>query len=124
MEILKTLRKSRNLTLEQEAEELKTSSQVLSRYERGDREPDCEMLKSLAKFYNVSIDFLLTGKEIFKNNNAVLTAFESDVVGELRRLSKTDKQNLARIIFSYTQNYALVEKYKTQTSAYETAVSD
>ena len=124
MEILKTLRKSKNLTLEQEAEELKTSSQVLSRYERGDREPDCEMLKSLAKFYNVSIDFLLTGKEIFKNNNAVLTAFESDVVGELRRLSKTDKQNLARIIFSYTQNYALVEKYKTQTSAYETAVSD
>ena len=124
MEILKTLRKSKNLTLEQEAEELKTSSQVLSRYERGDREPDCEMLKSLAKFYNVSIDFLLTGKEIFKNNNAVLTAFESDVVSELRRLSKTDKQNLARIIFSYTQNYALVEKYKSYNSAFETVAGD
>jgi len=124
MEILKTLRKSKNLTLEQEAEELKTSSQVLSRYERGDREPDCEMLKSLAKFYNVSIDFLLTGKEIFKNNNAVLTAFESDVVSELRRLSKTDKQNLARIIFSYTQNYALVEKYKAYNFAFETSAND
>ena len=63
METLKTLRKSKNLTLEQEAEILKTSSQVLSRYERGDREPDCDMLKSFAKFYNVSIDFLLTGKD-------------------------------------------------------------
>ena len=59
-----------------------------------------------------------------KPSGVVLSEFESDVVGELRRLSKIDKQNLARIIFSYTQNYALVEKYKTYNSAFETAAND
>ena len=34
--------------------------QVLSYYERGDREPRIETLKKLAKFYGVSIDYLVS----------------------------------------------------------------
>lgn len=41
------------------AEDLGTSHQVLSRYERGETEPDFETLRHLAEYYGVSIDYLL-----------------------------------------------------------------
>lgn len=41
------------------AEDLGTSQQVLSRYERGETEPDYKTLCRLAEYYGVSIDYLL-----------------------------------------------------------------
>lgn len=46
-----------------------------SKYETGDSEPDFENVKKLAKYYNVSIDYLLNSEEapqeILKNKNEV-----------------------------------------------------
>ena len=39
------------------------SNMSISNYERGEREPSLEILAQLARLYEVSIDWLVTGKE-------------------------------------------------------------
>lgn len=56
---LKELRKSKNITQLDVATAIGVSPQVLSRYERGEREPDYKTLCKLADFFGVSVDELL-----------------------------------------------------------------
>ena len=56
---LKELRKSKNITQLDVATAIGVSPQVLSRYERGEREPDYKTLCKLADFFEVSVDELL-----------------------------------------------------------------
>jgi len=56
---IKELRKSHGFTQAEVAKELNINHQNLSRYEKGDREPDIETLAMLADFYGVSTDFLI-----------------------------------------------------------------
>ena len=42
------------------------SREALSYYENGKRSPDIDMLILLSEYFNVSIDFLITGKEFTK----------------------------------------------------------
>lgn len=61
-ERLSLLRKERGLTLQNVIDSKATgisSIQVLSNYEKGNREPDFQTLCLLADFYNVSTDYLL-----------------------------------------------------------------
>lgn len=60
MKKLRELRKARRLTLAEVANAIGKKKQELSYYERGDREPRIETLKKLAKFYGVSIDYLVS----------------------------------------------------------------
>jgi len=46
--------------------DLSISREALSYYENGKRSPDIEMLVALSKYFNVSIDYLITGKEFQK----------------------------------------------------------
>lgn len=62
MNRLKELRKNRNLKQSDVAKAIFTSQQNYSRYENGNVEPDYEVLKKLASFFDVSIDYIL-GKE-------------------------------------------------------------
>ena len=55
---LRELRRELHLRQEDVAAELNVSRQTISKYERGDREPDYYMLNRLADYYEVSIDFL------------------------------------------------------------------
>ena len=55
---LRELRKEKRLRQEDIAADLNVSRQTISKYERGDREPDYYMLNKLADYYQVSIDFL------------------------------------------------------------------
>ena len=59
MKNLKILRKSKNYTLQQLAQELEISTQVLSRYEREERQADYATLSKIAHYFDVSIDYLL-----------------------------------------------------------------
>lgn len=52
------LRIDKDLTQQQIADMLKCNRQVYARYERGIREIPVSMLISLAKYYNVSLDYL------------------------------------------------------------------
>ena len=96
MKNLKTLRKSADMTLEQLAHELGTSNQVLSRYERGEREADYNMLAKIARFFNVSIDYLLGFKAATNPTHASadLKNDEKELLDLYRQLSHQGKRRL------------------------------
>jgi transcriptional regulator with XRE-family HTH domain len=56
---LKHLRLERGITLDKLAEELGTTRATLSHYEKEQRTPNSDMLKSIAKYFNKSTDYLL-----------------------------------------------------------------
>lgn len=59
---LREIRKRRHLNQLKVAMDLNISRESLSYYENGRRSPDIEMLVKLSKYFNVSIDYLITGK--------------------------------------------------------------
>ena len=78
-EILKELRKEKNLTHKKLAEEIGYSKAIIGFWEKGEKQPTAEAIISLAVFFNVSTDYLLgledeNGTKIhisnsFNNNN-------------------------------------------------------
>lgn len=58
-ERLKELRKEKHLSQIELAKELQVSQRSISSWETGFRRPDFEMLEILAKFFNVTTDYLL-----------------------------------------------------------------
>ena len=63
---LKEIRKKKNLNQQKVALDLNISREALSHYENGKREPSLNMLIIMSKYFNVSIDYLITGKEFIK----------------------------------------------------------
>jgi len=63
---LKSLRLSKKLSQQDMADLLGITRQAYGRYESGQSEPDIENLRKLAKFFDVSIDYLLDGQEYKK----------------------------------------------------------
>ena len=69
---LKKLRKEKNLTQEQLAEQFNVSGRTVSRWETGINMPDISILVNLAEFYNVSIPEIIDGeRESEKMNEEV-----------------------------------------------------
>ena len=64
---LKEVRKQKKLNQLKVATDLAISREALSHYENGKRSPDVAMLLNLSKYFNVSIDYLITGHEFSKN---------------------------------------------------------
>ena len=60
---LKITRKQRKYSQLKVAMDLSISREALSHYENGKRSPDLQMLRILSSYFNVSIDFLVNGKE-------------------------------------------------------------
>ena len=63
---LKIIRKQKNYSQLKVAMDLSISREALSYYENGKRSPDVDMLIKLSEYFNVSIDFLVNGKEFEK----------------------------------------------------------
>ncbi|MBR4100115.1 MAG: helix-turn-helix transcriptional regulator [Clostridia bacterium] len=63
---LKIIRKQKHLNQQKVAMDLNISREVISYYENGKRNPDIDMLRTLSKYFNVSIDFLVNGEEYKK----------------------------------------------------------
>ena len=63
---LRQIRKQKNYNQLKVAMDLCISREALSYYENGKRSPDIDMLILLSEYFNVSIDFLITGKEFTK----------------------------------------------------------
>ncbi len=61
-EFLKQLRKEHNLSQEQLADKMHTSSRSISRWENGNTMPDISMMIELADFYDIDIRDLLRGE--------------------------------------------------------------
>ena len=60
---LKLIRKQKKLNQLKVALDLNISREALSHYENGKRSPDVQMLRRLSQYFNVSIDYLVNGKE-------------------------------------------------------------
>lgn len=65
-ENLKKLRETLGKNMRQVSQESSIPYDNLGRYERGECEPNLENLILLAKYYHVSLDYLLTGETIEK----------------------------------------------------------
>ena len=63
---LKQIRKEKKLTQLKVAMDLNISREALSHYENNKREPSIELLIKMSEYFNVSIDFLINGKEFGK----------------------------------------------------------
>ena len=59
---LKEIRKKKHYSQLKVAMDLSVSREALSYYENGQRSPDVEMLVKLSQYFNVSIDYLILGK--------------------------------------------------------------
>lgn len=78
------LRNKMGLSQYELADRLGFSRGKLSNYEQGQRQPDYDSLQKIADFFEVSIDYLITGKERVKeeNNNSNLFFFDKDDLTE------------------------------------------
>lgn len=63
---LKIIRKKRKLNQQKVAMDLNISREALSYYENGKREPSLQLLVQMSKYFNVSIDYLITGEEFHR----------------------------------------------------------
>ena len=63
---LKLIRKQKKLSQLKVAMDLSISREALSYYENGKRSPDLSMLLKLSRYFNVSIDYLITGEDFIK----------------------------------------------------------
>lgn len=64
---LRLIRKQRKLNQQKVAKDLHISRESLSYYENGKREPSLSLLLEMSNYFNVSINFLITGDEFKKN---------------------------------------------------------
>lgn len=63
---LKNIRKQRKLNQQKVAMDLNISREALSYYENGKREPSLSLLLAMSRYFNVSINYLITGEEFQK----------------------------------------------------------
>lgn len=77
---LSELRKKGKLTQEEIAKMVGVGRTTYAMYEQGNRQPDYDTLQKIAEFFEVSIDYLITGKERVKEekSNAHLFFFDKD----------------------------------------------
>jgi len=66
MKGLRIIRKEKKLNQLKVAMELNISREALSHYENGKREPSLDSLNKMSEYFNVSIDYLINGKEFKK----------------------------------------------------------
>ncbi len=63
---LREIRKKKKLNQQRVALDLNITREALSHYENGRRDPSLSMLIRLSEYFNVSIDYLITGHEFEK----------------------------------------------------------
>lgn len=79
-DVLRELLEEKEMSQKQLADELNLLAPTLGRYIRNEREPDIETIKTIAKYFNVSTDYLLdfhTGKTHSHMEDELLRVFRS-----------------------------------------------
>lgn len=69
---IKELRKKRNISQEDLANELYVSRQTISKWESDIVSPDIKNIEMISKYFDVSADYLINGKENGKENGKVV----------------------------------------------------
>ena len=94
MERLKQLREARHMNQRRLAYELNVSQAMISKYERGEAEPDIGMIRSIAKLFDVSADYLLEMSDDKHSIAPGLTKEEKEILFGFKRLDSMGKEKL------------------------------
>lgn len=120
---LKELRTEKDMSLNELAEALQTTSQSLSFYERAERAASIELLAKAAKFFNVSTDYLM-GLSNNRNHNekdidisideaaefiGVLIGLNHNTISKLLNLNMNQKQYIEVINELFEHNDLLID---------------
>ncbi len=87
---LKELRKEKNITQEQLADEMRVSRRTVSRWETGSNMPDLDILIDLSEYYNVDLKDILNGQRKSEDMNKEL----KDTVLKAAEYSNDDKEKM------------------------------
>lgn len=92
----------------------------LSRFEKDEMKPGIDIVISLASFFNVSLDWLLTGKEFSDVN---IHRFEKELIDKLSRLSERNQAKVEGIIegLLMSQSDEKGSSYPSRTTGEEAA---
>lgn len=96
-ERLRELRKSFGYTQQQVADDLQISRKLLSNYELGIREPNIDMLQTLAEYYLVSVDFII-GASSVENPRTYYPAFVVNLMNDSKYLSQESIADLEKYV--------------------------
>ena len=98
---LKELRKQKGITQEQLADILGVERSSVGKYESPSKPviPSSDVLIRMSEYFNVSIDYLLTSRNVKKpdQDDINLDELEFALYGEVRELTEEDKQELLRM---------------------------
>ncbi|MDB0440790.1 helix-turn-helix domain-containing protein [Clostridioides difficile] len=120
------LRNSRKLTQRKLMDILKFEN--LGKFETGGRKPNCDILMSIADYFDVSTDWLLYGKEKVNSNNSVkenkedylynlhVTDDEMMILNLYRQLNERDKIKIEGILELKISEYKELEKHSPTDS--------
>lgn len=89
---LKDLRKEKEITQEQLAEELGVSGRTISRWETGKNMPDISLLVEIAEFFDVSIPEIIKGERKSEN----MKEETKEVVETISDYAKAEKEQLIK----------------------------
>ncbi len=94
---LKNLREDHDLTQKQLADNLYMQLTQYRRYETGERELPLDLAISIARFYDVSIDYLAGVSDKMKTTDNALTREEYELIKSFRKLTQQNKEKLIEI---------------------------
>ena len=97
-QIIRRLRKERNLTQEELAEQLNITYQAVSRWENGTALPDANNILQLSKLFGVSADYLLN--EDYCSDETVCAAKEDDTASAVEKKEDSKLYLVASIAFA------------------------
>lgn len=114
-EMIRDLRVDHDLNQEDVAEHLNIAQQTYSNYERGERQIPIGVVVALAKYYEVSTDYLLGADSSYLGSTNLKKPYLADitlhdVVVDIERLKPPSRRNL----LSYLQYLKDSEKRETK----------
>lgn len=99
MERIKELRKEKSITMKRLGEIIGVSEGAVSQYENGKRQPDYDILKKIADYFNVSTDYLLGRTDNPQQNiDQQLEGIEFALYGEIKELTEEEKQDILNFV--------------------------
>lgn len=102
---LKELRIRRGISQQQLADSLGVTQQSINKYENHNIEPDIYMLKKMADYFSVSVDFLI-GHSIPNDDSSTLSQYslnsdEALLIEKYRQLTAAERESIALVMDNY-----------------------
>lgn len=107
-ERIRHLRKSKNMTLRELAHELGIPFTTLGNYERGDRQPDFQLVLDIANYFGISMDYLTRGDEVINYEDHKVSRYTEDI-NEL--VSKAEPEAREKILDLLDQMFLITAEY-------------